>query len=311
MATRVFTFDRVSVTVTPSNHKLIQWYVNPHYQFNTVNVVFYVEYAWAVDGDWERINPLNPTTDCMYVDMDSYRCSLADNLYYRVVADDTVEEHTSKPAHTLGGLTNRNYRLMKDVLRKEYLRLKKYINLKGYLLKRKRHGEICTDCTDYDTGDVVNSSCPNCYGTKYVGGYYDAVEYYVDLTGTLSEKDVQIPLGEIDNRNRSARAVAYPQVETYDLWVDADKNKRYVIRKVQSAVEFEGVPAVYTLEFRELQPTAIEFDVPLIQNPITGSSSSHNCSASSSSTSTGSLGSSSSALLADNGWRTGISFQDF
>jgi hypothetical protein len=141
MATRVFTFDKVSVSVTPSNHKLIQWVVNRHYQFNTVNVSFYIEYAWGVDSDWTRLNPTAPVTaDCLYVDTNSHRCSLNDNLYYRVVADDTVAEHISKPAHTLGGLSARNYRLMRDVLRKEYLRLKKYIHLKGYLLKRRTHG---------------------------------------------------------------------------------------------------------------------------------------------------------------------------
>jgi len=296
MATRVFTFDRVSVTVTPTNLKLIQWFVNPHYQFNTTSIDFYIEYAFAVDRDWTRINPTTPVTDCMFVDTDSYRCSISDNLYYRVVADDSVEEHNSKPAHTLGGLSNRNYNLMRDVLRKEYLRLSKYINTPGYLLKRKRHGEKCTECTDFDTGQVVNSSCPTCYGTSFKNGYYDALDYFVDLTGTLSEKDVQIPIGEVDNRMRSVRAVAYPQVETYDLWIDSDKNKRYVIRKVQSAVEFEGVPAVYTLEFRELQPTAIEYDIPLIQESFSSSSSSG------SSTSTGTL---------STGWRQGINFQDF
>lgn len=263
---RIFTFDRIFVTAAPNGAKVIEWRLNRCFPIPVGVPEFYVEFARSA-GEWERLNPDMPEVNsCVYVDPVKRRCGYDNNVFYRVVMDINGVEYNSKPEPTLGVWNRHDWLHAREVVRKEYLRLKKYVGTAGYLLRKREHGAPCTDCRDFDTEESVSTKCPNCYGTGIIGGYYDGIPYYMDLSGTSSQRDVQSPFGEIDNRRRSARGVAYPMVTTYDLWIDGDKNKRYVIRQVETSVEIKGRPLVYNFELRELPANAIEYDVPLEQD---------------------------------------------
>jgi len=265
---KVFAFDNSDlwVTVTPLNHKLVEWKLNRNFEFAGSSLVFYVEFARATDG-WERLNPDDPViNECFYVDTAPYRCALYNDVYYRVVAYDGIREYNSRPISTMGVLNKEDWLIVRDVIRKEYLRLKKYIGTPGYLMKRRNHGIKCPVCLEYDTGEVVNGSCPICYGTGVIGGYYNAVLYYLDQTGAVSRKDVQSPLGTVDNKSKTVRSVAYPRLDTYDLWVDGNKNKRYLFRQVSEEVALKGMPLIYVSRMHELPASSIEYQVPLEQD---------------------------------------------
>jgi hypothetical protein len=263
-----FAFERVIVTVLPNNQTIIEWMLHPKFTFGTSLPMFYVEYARA-GGEWCRLNPDDPVVNlCVYIDSNEYRCNLSNDVYYRVVATDGVTEYNSKPQATLGSLNSRDYRIAREVIRKEYLRLKKYVGAKGYLLKRRNHGVPCQapGCLDHDLEVPVTSNCPNCFGTGFENGYYNALVFWIDLSGTNSVKDVQLPLGTIDDKQRTGRCVAYPRVDTYDVWVEGDTNKRFNIRQVQTAVEMRGKPLVYMLELREIPAGSVEYTIPLEQD---------------------------------------------
>jgi hypothetical protein len=258
----------VFVTVTPDNDQLIEWKLDPAYILRTPSPSFYVEVARA-SGEWKRLNPDNPIIDsCIYVDTTRYRFNLSNDVFYRIVVDDAGSIFNSKPEATLGVLTRADFLIMRDVIRKEYLRLKKYVGAFGFLLKHRDHGTPCPKCLDHDLQTVVNSNCLLCFGTNKLKGYYNGFPYWVDLSGTTSQKDVNSPLSVTDNKARTVRSVAYPRMDTYDIWVDGDKNKRYVIRQVQTAVEIRGKPLVYVSQFREIPTTSIEYRIPLEQ-PLT------------------------------------------
>lgn len=259
-----FPFEKVSIGMAPDGTTLIEWYMNECFPLLEKISHFYIEYSRG--GEWCRVNE-EDIQDCMYVDQDQYRCSLEVYVYYRVVAVDIDgNEYASKPVNALDCLSARQWRLIRDILRKEYLRM---ITLEAgiecYLLKRRQHGPKCPDCLDHDLDQVVNSQCETCYGTRFTGGYYNAIPYYIDNSLTESKKDVTINLGTIDNKTRQVRVIACPQVETYDLIVSACGNKRFVVRAVKSLAEVEFLPIVYSLTIMELSASAIQYKVPLEQ----------------------------------------------
>ena len=263
---RIFAFERVFVTAAPAGFTTIEWRLNKCFPIPPGIPEFYVEYAPAAGGEWERLNPDTPEINtCAYVDTLKGRCGY-DSGYYRVVMAVGGEEYHSKPEAVYGVWNKYDWRIAREVVRKEYLRLKRYVGTFGYLLRRREHGTKCTQCVDFDTGESVSAQCDNCYGTGFAGGYYDGIPFYVDMSGTVSSKDVQIPFGTMDNRKRVVRAVAYPMVGTYDMWVDADKNIRYIVRQVETAVERKGRPLVYVCEFRQLPGNATEYEVPIEQD---------------------------------------------
>ena len=263
---RIFAFERVLVTAAPAGFTTIQWYLNKCFPIPVGTPEFYVEYANDSGGEWERLNPDMPEVNtCVYIDTEKGRCGY-DSGYYRVVMSVGGEEFNSKPEPVYGLWNRYDWRIAREVVRKEYLRLKKYVGSFGYLLPRREHGPKCTECIDFDTGESVSSNCSICYGTGFIGGYYDGIPYYVDLSGTASAKDVQIPFGSVDNRKRVVRSVAYPMISTYDMWVDADSNTRYIVRQIEHAVARKGRPLIYVCEFRELPGNAPEYQVPIEQD---------------------------------------------
>lgn len=272
---KVFTFSRVYVTVTPNGTKLIEWRLSRCFLFPGDILRFYVEVAPS-GGEWTRLNPGDPVENsCTYIDTGQYDCAMGNQWFYRVVANDGVTDFHSQPESMYGVWNRHDWLIARDVVRKEYLVLRKFTGTLGYLLKRREYGTPCTNpaCLDWDTELPKISNCPLCFGTGFLRGYYDAIPFWIDFSSAESAKDVVQPFGTMDPTTRAGRCVAYPLLDTYDVWVDADKNLRYVIRKLKTAVEIRSRCLVYTGEFNELPHGRIEYNVPLDQPPLPGSSS--------------------------------------
>ena len=262
----IFAFDSVEVSITPNNTKLIEWRLNPHFEVaQAAHAHFFVEVSRAA-GEWTRLNETPVEDICIYVDTARYRCNLDNDIFYRVILDDGTDEYTSEPAATLGVWNLHDLLIARDLVRKEYLALKKYNGIEGYLLKRREHGVKCPDCRDWDIDLPTNSHCETCFGTGLTNGFYNAIPFYVNLGGVTSTKDVNEPFGTMDLKPRTGRCVAYPRLGTYDLWAD-NKNKRYLVRKVVTEIEIKGRPLVYTAIFHELSASRVEYSVPLEQSP--------------------------------------------
>ena len=288
----VCAFHRVTVIVTPSNDKLIEWRLHDKFRYRTSCPLIYIEVA-RTGGEWCRLNPNEPLQDtCMYIDPTHYRLNKKNDISYRVVLQDGAREVVSHPEPIMGCWSKEDILIARDIVRKEYLRMR-YVASDGFLLKVREYGEPCPSCLDFDTETPVKSQCPDCFGTGIEKGYYNAVEFPMDLSGTTSTADVQLPIGFVDNKQRLARCVAFPRLDTYDIWVDAKRNKRYVIRKVTNAAEIRGKPLIYQAQLDELDASSIVFCVPLEQYTSSSSTSSGCC----------------DGPVKDGGWRTGITMQ--
>lgn len=187
--------------------------------------------------------------------------------HYRVVLiDDNDVEYPSAAVPTLGQLRGREWTLAKELLRKEILRMKNWAGVSGFLLKRRRDGEVCPRCVHDGANMVTDSACPVCRGTRYVGGYFSPYPC------TYSEVPAYDGREHIDDQNLwmslplagKARFAGVPLLSSLDVFVDDGSDLRYYVHNVAWPAKIRNVPIIQEVELRQAP-----FDDPiyLIQVP--------------------------------------------
>jgi hypothetical protein len=209
---------------------------------------------------------------------------LAD-FYYRVrlVLPNEIDPSTgqpqvfsAKPQQANGVWAKKDWLLARWIARKEYLYQRKAVNRTstGFLLKRRRWGQVSPSTTEWDSGEVQSTNTEIDYGTGFIGGYFPPVDFTVSLV------DDQWPRGfkldpSISMRNdilRNGRAVAYPYVDTYDVYVRRDTGERWVVQKIITAGEVGGIPVVVLIQLGLAPVTNIIYKVPLEKGSSSSSS---------------------------------------
>jgi len=252
------------VVINPDGEKIIQWYLTPNYKFTTP-INFYIDWARS-GGDWiELTGPLSNL--CTYTDTEKYNWNKDRDLYYRIrFTDSGGSEVVGAPVKAGDGfLSKHDYLLYREMLRKECLLLDKFTGMKGEFLRRKHWGTPCPICLDFDTEQVTNGSCPQCFGTGFVGGYYPAIK--------LAVSEVQLPktkktndkggLGTMDDKARVVRTLACPMQDSFDIWTHYGSNDRYVITDVDPVSSYNGIPIAVHLSLKKLPYTDIVYETPV------------------------------------------------
>lgn len=218
--------------------------------------------------DWEDVGL--PVTDTFYA-IDSLQRvhGKFQWTHYRVLLTTVRGSYASQPQPVLGNLGHRDWLRAREIMRLETLRFRYEAATVGYLLKRRLYGELC-NCLDTQTGEVLQPQHLRCYGTGFVGGYFEPVPcFYVEPPAgslTKSRFDQGGMRGTVDDATRyTGRMINLPQVHSWDVWVEQDTDQRWVIRSVDSLVEIRGQPIVIAGELRLLP-----FSDCLYQFPIPG-----------------------------------------
>ncbi len=293
-------FKRIQVVMQPLGGSMIAWELQEGFgAFGPFD--FYVDVGEAGTNEWTTLNTEPIVNGCMYFDTCQRYWDQLSNVYYRVrlvlpsLTDPntgTCVVHLSQPQQANGIWSKRDWLLAREIARKEYLLQRKRTNLtaRGFILKRRRYGIRCPQCREYDTGEVVNGQCPNCFATGFTGGYYTAIN--LTLTENAPWQRQFKSDGQISLRNdviRQGRGISYPYPDTRDVWLRRDTGERFVVESVKTEAEVGGIPVVISLELRLAPVTDIIYTIPL-----TGFRSS---------SSTSSQSSSSGAPIC--GWQTG------
>ena len=189
--------------------------------------------------------------------------------HYRVKASDPLGNEDYSPiAHPYGLLNPRDWRLAREILRKELLRQKTFAGWQGWLLKRRERGEgpppqeTGQEILDPLTGEIIRPAQTDTYNTPYNQGFYAPFATYFDLTPSqhYPRRGGQ---GPADPQMVRARTPALPQLQHGDVFVHEGSDRRYVIRSVQHVAEFRGVPLVAECELRLLPFDDIVYEVPV------------------------------------------------
>lgn len=255
-------FKRVKVSFDMSGGSLIEWQMNgAKLQFP---LTFFVQFSHTADLQGDHWSDVTSVVDgCFAVDPAKRLFAGMNQLaYYRVIArEPNGTEHVSPVQQAIGRASRHDFLIARDVFRKEALRLRKFVGVKGYLRKVRQFGERCPDCIDQDTDEVTNSDCPVCYGTGIAGGYHEPVEFYVELGLKARTLDNDVNYGAVQNVAQQCRCMGCPELSEGDLWIREDTDERYFVREVRDAAHL-AVPVVVIANFRKVPIDDPAYKVP-------------------------------------------------
>jgi hypothetical protein len=266
-------FSSVQVNLNPLGGTLIGWSLVSGFTAKAP-FYFYVDVAYSGSDEWETLNETPIIDGCVYTDPAQRHYDHLANFYYRIrlvlpndldnLGDPRV--HVSQPQLAAGVLSKRDWLVAREICRKEYLMQKKRTNLThvGFILKRRRWGTECPDCIEYDTKEVQNGSCAICFGTGFTGGYFPRIDFRCTFDapwGREFKRDEEVSL--TNNIVRKARAVAYPYLDTNDIYVRRDTGERFYINSIAQIAEVGNVPIIVLVELRLAPVTDIVYTIPL------------------------------------------------
>lgn len=155
---------------------------------------------------------------------------------------------------------NARLRLIKRVmLRNMYLMLKHLNGVEYALLKRRHFGTRCTLCYDANTNEVIVSNCATCYGTSWVGGYFDPV--YILGRRLASQVNSGIsPQGKDDINMTRIQTLDFPKIEQGDILVERVHNQRFLVKQ-RYFPHVKTIATHQTLAVSELPRSAPEYKV--------------------------------------------------
>lgn len=247
-------FDRLRVWPLIAGGSRVEWVIHPQFNENEP-YTFQLQMGRTGNNDADDWCDVGLPADdvCFALDPTQRVYGKTQWTHYRVkLTTADGNSYTSEPQHSLGALDQRDWSRVREITRREDLRLRKESGQEGYLLKRKLFGTECS-CLDTQTKEVRNANCDQCYGTGFVGGYYAPyADFWVELQPHGHRSQVDDSRGTIDDVARTAgRMLNTPQVFSYDVWVDKDTDMRWIIHTIKHAVEIRGVPVVlYPVELR-------------------------------------------------------------
>jgi hypothetical protein len=249
--------------VTPifPHDNFVQWTVT---DATGVLSYFELERSGSPEGPWENISGKIDKTNYYFVDKPSHLMGLTTIHWYRIKAVPTTGEMNSDYS-TATTVQYYDQPLRGRIARKARydlgIVLKRLTGVKFLLLKKKRFGGRCTTCYNEITKDAMLSSCGDCYGTTYEGGFHNPIA----ALGKFDPKVIQQSMnlgGKSEVNVLGITMLDYPLAEPEDLLVEVHTNRRF---KITKKIQTEGsrVLVHQDLQVSELSHSASEYGIPL------------------------------------------------
>lgn len=185
---------------------------------------------------------------------------------YRIQLTTSKGVYYSDVINFTGTLDFRNWRIARDIMRKEVLRFDRFTAVPGWLLKKRRSGALCPRCADPILQSAADSRCPVCWGTNRNGGYYAAIRSFMDVEVSRDEEyvDPQAAVATIRNDMASnCRMLGDPMPDNEDVFVDMKGGRRFTLRNVVQASMIANYCIVATVEAHPIPPADIIYDFPV------------------------------------------------
>lgn len=235
-------FARLYVYPRLQGETLVAWELNKLFPISEPPV-FTLKASRSGVGDWTDV--VTVTDEYFAFDVVRRVYGKAPRLHYKIVMAHAGKSYESGVIQMGGNLSDHDWAVLRDVVRKEILRLAKFAGRCGYVFKRRRWGVPCSKCLDFDTGEPANSECPECLGTGFTGnGYFDPVLYRVADSAAKTPRHTKTDdsgAGVVEPDVIAVRGLNGPWLDTGDVWVDFDADKRYVVQSV-TTVNFRTHP---------------------------------------------------------------------
>ncbi len=244
----------------------ISWELDPHF---VDPFIFSFQLQFSQSGgsstadDWVNIGTPQVNVTSL-IDPTQRLHGKTQTLAYRVVLTTNVTTYYSDPAEVLGKFNFHDWIIVHEITRKELLRHKVFASVNGYLLKARRYGIACP-CSDTITGELQDSYCPNCYGTTFVGGYFDPIPaYFVDISQEQSREHRDLQAVGTDKKVVThGRMLGVPMLVQGDAWINGGSDERYYLHTVTEKATWKSVPVIYEVEMRLAAFSDALYQVPI------------------------------------------------
>jgi hypothetical protein len=216
--------------------------------------------------DWEDVGL--PADDQYFaVDGEQRVFGKTNWAYYRVALETSRGSYLSDPVNLWGTLSRHDWRLAREITRKELV-AHRGASQQGYLLKRRVTGQRCRTCLDFMTGESRNPACASCYGTGFECGYYYPMGCaWANMTPRTrrTELDGGQGRGTIADIVIQARMTLADLLGEDDIWVNKVTDDRYYIHRIQHVAEWRGVPLVGQVEMRPVAFSSAIYGIEIPQ----------------------------------------------
>lgn len=261
-------FQGVQVIPRIAGGTQLFWSLKPAVRLSQPEFRLELSRAGHIDADdWEPLTRWQAGVNT-FVDEEVHSAGWYLQAHYRIAVRDAQQVvYRSKPVPTQwGNFSNSQRRLIRDVIRREQQLQGRSDSpyIPGLLFKVRYHGEICRDCTDVDSGMVIDDQCESCYGVGYDLGYYSPVCFPVQLSGVPHDLQMYQDQGPfVSGGVTQVMYLNFPQVDPWDVWVDMTTDFRYVIGKIQPVYNQGSLNLVCAAAAARLS-----FDHPAYQIPL-------------------------------------------
>lgn len=267
-------FRRVVVDNLVTGGTRVTWELTPAFldRLDRVGDTRY-QLQWSPSGvpnsdDWRDVGPA-AADPAFLVDPDQRTWVLDEVKHYRVRLTCAAGVLDSDPTLPVTRLSPRHWQIAREVARKEELRNALLAGVPGHLLKARRQGVRCA-CVNPTTRERGNSSCATCYGTGFVGGYHPPLPGQFAALPPYEAKlmlDHEGGTGTVQPTTLLGRTLASLPVRYEDAWVADDSDDRYYVHKVQTLVNYRGVPVVLGAELRLAPRSDVLYKFPVQTAP--------------------------------------------
>jgi len=226
--------DVKNITVTPISRRefAITWDFQPSVD-KFSNFDFYLERSEAPHEGFVLLSKVDPS-ERYYLDRDVEIFKLWKAYYVRLKIKD---KRDGKVSYSQPGTVEHPPNLEAlELIRRNRISLEnpRYGNgVPCLVFIRKEGGQRCQECYDEIKRRSTKSSCVNCYGTSYDGGFYAPISAYVNFSTDAKGMGV----GDMGNLIKSVNRgimTNYPKVKPGDVIADPRLNRLWTVTEIQN-----------------------------------------------------------------------------
>jgi hypothetical protein len=259
-------FDRVVVSYLTKGGTSVYWTLHSTFR-DPLPYTFQLRVGQSNDplaDDWEDVG--GPITNMFFATDGQQRdFSKYNYQYYSVQLTTSQGTYYSEPTALQGTLSAYDWRIGRELVRQERLRMRmRGGGQEGYLLKRRISGTPCPVCLDTQTREVRNPDCPVCWGTGWECGYFFPMAcIWADMNPKTYYTTLDGQRGTVKPMVCKARMVHTWMMQTEDVFVVKKTDDRFYVHQVQNSVEIRGVPLVAEVELRLAPATDPIYNLPI------------------------------------------------
>jgi hypothetical protein len=254
----------INITALDPDGFFIQWVLDNAQESGTYTFSIYRSGGSA--GPWE---PLAENITDTYAFKDTFtaphpattynvvrpnQLNLFRTFFYRVVAKspsgviaEFIEELDPRKDNTIEDLKMAQYRRH---TRFKFLRTLRLNGTPIVILKRRRWGVRCK-CVDKISREIVRSSCRECWGTGFIGGYWSPIKTNARRSVSPNSSAV-MPEGMHDSNDVRIWLPDFPSLEKEDVIIFLKDNSRWLVDVVTSTqirlIEVHQVATIVALD---------------------------------------------------------------